>query len=58
VLGEQEDMANPDATSDSSPRAGGAVEFFVTDSVQKFERLGRMFLGRPIENITHVELKE
>jgi glutamate racemase len=58
VLGEQEDMANPDAMSDSSPRAGGAVDFFVTDSVQKFERLGRMFLGRPIENITHVELKE
>lgn len=35
-----------------------SIRFFVTDSVQKFERLGKLFLGRPIANITHVELKE
>ncbi|MBO0911877.1 MAG: glutamate racemase [Acidobacteria bacterium] len=46
------------ARSDSSRLRSGEVEFFVTDSVQKFERLGKLFLARPIENITHVELKE
>ena len=58
LLGEQETRPTPAATNGLSPRAAGAVEFFVTDSVQKFERLGKMFLGRPIANITHVELKE
>lgn len=44
-------------SSDSS-HAIGKIKFFVTDSVQKFERLGRLFLGRPMTEITHVELKE
>lgn len=35
-----------------------AIQFFVTDSVEKFRRLGTLFLGRAIENITHVDLKE
>src|SRR5581483_946362 len=35
-----------------------AIKFFVTDSVQKFERLGKSFLGRPMTDITHIELKE
>jgi glutamate racemase len=43
------DSQKPDSTS---------IQFFVTDSVQKFQRLGKLFLGRPIANITHVELKE
>ena len=34
------------------------VNFFVTDSAEKFRRLGTLFLGRKIENITHVDLKE
>lgn len=32
--------------------------FFVTDSIDKFRRLGTRFLGHPIENIEHVDLKE
>jgi glutamate racemase len=43
--------------SDSS-HATGKIKFFVTDSVQKFDRLGKLFLGRPMTEITHVELKE
>lgn len=35
-----------------------SIQFFVTDSVQKFQRLGKLFLGRPIAKITHVELRE
>jgi glutamate racemase len=44
--------AGPARGSDSQ------VRFFVTDSTEKFKRLGAVFLGRPIDNITHVDLKE
>ena len=33
------------------------VEFFATDSVEKFRRAGEKFMGRKIENVTHVELE-
>jgi len=39
-------------------QAQGCCKFFVTDSAEKFKRLGALFLGRAIENITHVDLKE
>jgi glutamate racemase len=34
------------------------LKFFATDSVEKFRRLGARFLGRPIEEVEHVDLKE
>ena len=34
------------------------VKFFVTDSTDKFRRLGRLFLGQEILDIAHVDLKE
>ncbi|MCU1271309.1 MAG: glutamate racemase [Acidobacteriaceae bacterium] len=36
----------------------GKIKFFVTDSAQKFQRLGKLFLGRPMTDVTHIELKE
>ncbi len=36
----------------------GQLKFFVTDSVEKFQRLGARFLGREITSIPHVDLKE
>jgi glutamate racemase len=39
-------------------RAVPGLKFFATDSVEKFRRLGAMFLGRPIEDVQHVDLKE
>jgi glutamate racemase len=39
-------------------RGAGEIRFFVTDSTEKFRRLGKMFLGREIEDISHVDLKE
>ncbi len=48
----------------SQPASGGQsqhaslLKFFVTDSVEKFQRLGARFLGREITSITHVDLKE
>ncbi|HEY7615475.1 MAG TPA: glutamate racemase [Terriglobales bacterium] len=44
---------NPTAT-----RSSAATQFFVTDSIEKFQRLGTRFLGRSIENVEHVDLKE
>ena len=34
------------------------LKFFVTDSIEKFRRLGKLFLGREIQEISHVDLKE
>jgi glutamate racemase len=34
------------------------LKFFATDSVEKFRRMGERFLGHPIEDIHHVDLKE
>jgi glutamate racemase len=34
------------------------LKFFATDSVEKFRRLGARFLGHPISDVVHVDLKE
>ena len=39
-------------------RALPRLKFFVTDSVQKFKRLGKGFLGRPLDEVQHIDLKE
>ena len=39
-------------------RAFPRIKFFATDSVEKFRRLGERFLGRAIEDVGHVDLKE
>jgi glutamate racemase len=39
-------------------RSRPRVKFFATDSVEKFRRLGERFLGQPIKEIEHVDLKE
>jgi len=39
-------------------RAAPRLKFFATDSVEKFRRLGERFLGHPIEDVQHVDLKE
>jgi glutamate racemase len=38
----------------STPR----LRFFATDSTEKFRRLGERFLGHPITEVQHVDLKE
>lgn len=38
--------------------SGSSMKFFVTDSTEKFRRLGRLFLGREIAEIVHVDLRE
>jgi glutamate racemase len=34
------------------------LKFFATDSAEKFKKLGSRFLGRPIDDVTHIALKE
>lgn len=46
----------PDEAAASNNSA--TIKFFVTDSVQKFQRLGKLFLGSRMTDVTHVELKE
>jgi glutamate racemase len=35
-----------------------SLKFFATDSAEKFKRLGTRFLGRPVPDVQHVDLKE
>ncbi len=44
--------------SEEERRKAPRLKFFATDSVEKFRRLGARFLGRPIEDVEHVDLKE
>jgi glutamate racemase len=46
--------ASPERERRSVPRR----RFFATDSVDKFERLGAMFLGHPIAEVEHVDLDQ
>jgi len=34
------------------------IDFFVTDSVEKFRRLGARFLGQAIDHVRHIDLRE
>jgi glutamate racemase len=48
----------PPAPADEERRAAPRLRFFATDSIEKFRRLGERFLGRSIEDVQHVDLKE
>ncbi|HVM91986.1 MAG TPA: glutamate racemase [Terriglobales bacterium] len=39
-------------------RATPRLKFFATDSAEKFKRMGTRFLGHPVEDVVHVDLKE
>jgi glutamate racemase len=44
--------------SKSTRSARPGLKFFATDSADKFRRMGTRFLGHPVENVLHVDLKE
>src|SRR6202451_1222215 len=48
----------PSAGDAEERRVAPPLQVFATDSVEKFCRLGEQFLGRAIENVQHVDLKE
>jgi glutamate racemase len=48
----------PAPTDVEERRSTPRLNFFATDSTEKFRRLGERFLGRPIAKVEHVDLKE
>jgi glutamate racemase len=44
--------------SSNERRTTPRLRFFATDSVEKFRRLGPMFLAHPIVDVEHIDLKE
>jgi len=53
-----EQVGKHPSSAHAGASAAGALHFFATDSVEKFGRLGARFLGRPIQRVEHVDLKE
>ncbi len=45
-------------TSERELAAASTIKFFATDSAEKFRKMGSRFLGLPVEDVAHVDLKE
>jgi glutamate racemase len=58
LLNDQTDGSGSKSAPNQSLHNETKIKFFVTDSAQKFQRLGKLFLGLPMTNVAHVELKE
>jgi glutamate racemase len=58
LLNKQAKNAKIQKTSQRSSHDSAKIKFFVTDSAEKFQRLGKLFLGRTMTDVVHVELKE
>jgi glutamate racemase len=58
VVAAQLRLAPPSILPQEERRRPTRLKFFATDSVEKFRRLGARFLGCPIEDVQHVDLKE
>jgi len=58
VVASQMTNAQGPAEQKASPIDVPSLRFFATDSVVKFKRLGPRFLGHPVDNVEHVDLKE
>lgn len=56
VAGQLQDLV-PTAHADER-RSAPRLQFFATDSTDKFRRLGERFLGHAIDDVKHVDLKE
>jgi glutamate racemase len=46
------------AQTKSGRRGVPELKFFATDSAEKFRKMGTRFLGLPVEDVVHVDLKE
>lgn len=58
VVSEQLRRSPLPTLTDEERRHTPRFKFFATDSVEKFRRLGARFLGHPVEDVQHVDLKE
>jgi glutamate racemase len=46
------------SSANSEGRGAPGLKFFATDSAEKFRKMGTRFLGLPVEDVVHVDLKE
>ena len=58
VVRERLAIAPLETAAGEEHRRNTRLKFFATDSVEKFRRLGTRFLGHPIDDVQHVDLKE
>jgi glutamate racemase len=45
-------------STENERRSPPGLRFFATDSAEKFRKMGTRFLGLPVEDVVHVDLKE
>ena len=45
-------------STESERKSPPRLKFFATDSAEKFRKMGTRFLGFPVEDVVHVDLKE
>jgi len=50
-------VGTPPSTTNER-RSPPQLKFFATDSAEKFRKMGTRFLGLPVEDVVHVDLKE
>ena len=48
----------PNMSAQPERRAQPRLKFFATDSAEKFKQMGSRFLGLPVDDVLHVDLKE
>ncbi len=46
------------SSTEPERRSAPRLKFFATDSAEKFKKMGSRFLGLPVEDVVHVDLKE
>jgi glutamate racemase len=58
AVAEQLRVEPPHTLGEQERRAAPRLKFFATDSAEKFRKMGTQFLGHPVEDVVHVDLKE
>ncbi len=58
VVARQLHIESLPASARGRRRGVPGLKFFATDSAEKFRKMGTRFLGRPVDDVLHVDLKE
>lgn len=58
AVADQLQRAPIESVDSHEKRAQPRIKFFATDSAEKFRKMGTSFLGHPVEDVEHVDLKE
>jgi glutamate racemase len=58
AVARQLQSTRPSSSGESGLGGVSALKFFATDSAEKFRKMGTRFLGLPVEDVLHVDLKE